>query len=345
MKATTKLTNMKSIIKIRYNFDKFRLNFPQLLNVIATGYNLLLWKLSGNPHTSQTPLVLMVEPTNRCNFNCPLCDKGSGNLSRAEGIMKLDDFVKILDEAGRGLKLLLLWNQGEPFINKRLTEFINIASRRGIFCIVSTNGSLIAKNLEGIIESGLDELIVSLDGATEATFNMYRKGGDFNRIVDSVEKLVKLRGERNKPLISLQFLLLKHNIKEIASFKELADKTCADRVLWKTVQVSETAQAEEYLPEAAEFRRYKDGKGIKVNKTYQGCRRLLYSAVIDWNGNMVPCCFDKDESFVMGNVLRDGFKRCWTGEEFSSLRREISSGKMPDMCSNCTEGLKKLFIS
>ena len=286
----------------------------------------------------------MIEPTNLCNFNCPLCDRGSGKLSRPDGRMSLEDFKSVLDNAGGGLKMAMLWNQGEPFINNNLIDFIKIASGRNIFTIISTNGSLLYKNTEEIIDSGLNELIISLDGASAETYNLYRQGGDFNKIVEGAKKLIQLRGKKLQPLISLQFLLLKQNANDISDFEKLAEDIGADRILWKTVQVGDESEAAEYLPEDERFTRYRKGDELKLKRVRNSCRRILYSAVIDWNGNMVPCCFDKDEKYVVGNVLEQGFDRTWHGKEFAEFRRKIALDDKPEMCSNCTEGLEKLFI-
>ena len=287
----------------------------------------------------------MIEPTNRCNFSCPLCDKGSGRLSRPEGIMSPEDLEKILLGAGPGLKMALLWNQGEPFINNKLTKMIRNLRERGIFTIVSTNGSLVSRNAEDIVASGLDELIISLDGSRKETYDLYRKGGDFDKIIAGVKRLAEVRGNSSKPLISLQFLLLKHNIDEIEEFKRLKKETGADRVLWKTVQVSNRSEADEYLPEDTQYTRYESRSDLRVKKRGFDCRRIIYSAVIDWNGNLVPCCFDKNENHVIGNVLQDGFSKVWFGREMMKFRQDIAAGNLPEMCYNCTEGLKRLFLN
>ena len=327
-----------------YNISKIKLNLGQFSNFLLTSLNLISWKFFRKVPFRAGPLILMVEPTNRCNFSCPLCDKGADKLSRPEGIMPVENLEKILAEAGAGLKMVLLWNQGEPLINKNLPAMIKSLSEKDVFTIVSTNGSLVSRNAQRIVDSGLDELIISLDGSKKETYDLYRMGGDFDEIIKGVKELAAVRGKKLKPLISLQFLLLKHNIDEIEDFKRLRKETGADRILWKTVQVSTRTEAEEYLPNDTEFSRYSDRSASQVKKRSLDCRRIIYSAVVDWNGNMVPCCFDKDEKHVMGNVLERNFNEVWFSEEMMKFRRNIASGRMPEMCHNCTEGLKELFI-
>jgi len=328
----------------RWWINRHKLNLHQLLNVLSTVKGAILFHLFKKYFPPRKPLILMIEPTNRCNFSCPLCDRGSGMITREEGIMSLSTFQNIINQTEKRLKLLMLWNQGEPLINKNFAEMVQYAKEKKVFTVVSTNGSLLERNAKKIIDSGLDELIISLDGATEETFKIYRQGGDFNTIVEGAQKLIKTRGKRLFPLVSLQFLLLKHNTSEIEDFQNLAKKIGADRVLWKTVQVMDQSGAEKYLPENDQYSRYKNGRFGQLKKTYDGCRRILYSAVIDWNGNVVPCCFDKDENYVVGNVVKDGLDKVWNGEKFAEFREKIASGDKPEMCSNCTEGLEKLFM-
>ncbi|MBC8203885.1 MAG: radical SAM protein [FCB group bacterium] len=329
---------------VKYIYNKHRLNSSQfkLLIQILTVY--LKWKTVKVIAAPPRPLILMVEPANRCNFNCPLCDRGAGLLNRPEGQMSLDSFSKLLDMAGRGLKLLMLWNQGEPFLNKNLLDMVKLAKKQKVFTVISSNGSLIDRSIDKIIESGLDEIIISLDGLDTETYNMYRRGGDFDKIVDNIKLLSDARGGRLKPLISLQFLLLKSNSSLINRFKDFAESIGADRALLKTVQVSNPAQAEEFLPEDNRLSRYTDRDGRMIKRRRDECRRILYSAVIDWNGNMVPCCFDKDEHCLMGNIFEEGFDECWRGEKFRKFRKNILTGNRPAMCGNCTEGLEKLFL-
>ncbi|MBC8277956.1 MAG: radical SAM protein [FCB group bacterium] len=328
-----------------YRLSKIRLNFAQARSFVLTLINLIGWKSFRKLFFKAPPLILMIEPTNRCNFSCPLCDKGTGKLSRPEGSMSPEDQEEILKGAGPGLKMALLWNQGEPFINNKLTKMIGKLRERNVFTIVSTNGSLVSRNAKDIVDSGLDELIISLDGSRRETYDLYRRGGDFDEIVAGVRRLAEVRGDRNKPLISLQFLLLKHNVDEIEDFKRLKEETGADRVLWKTVQVSSRSEADEYLPEDTQYTRYEGRSDLRVKKKGFDCRRIIYSAVIDWNGNLVPCCFDKDENHLIGNVLQQGFSKVWFSREMMKFRQDIAAGNLPEMCHNCTEGLKKLFIN
>ena len=133
------------------------------------------------------PFMMMVEPTNLCNLKCPLCPSGNGEMTRTRGKMGLEDFKKLIDESGDYLILLMLWNQGEPFINTDFVEMVRYAHGRGIPTLTSTNGHYV-RNLDqarAIVDSGLDELILSMDGVDQETYERYRVGGELDRRADA----------------------------------------------------------------------------------------------------------------------------------------------------------------
>jgi organic radical activating enzyme len=95
---------------------------------------------TGRPVVWGRPFMMMVEPTNFCNLKCPLCPSGNGEMTRERGNMGIDDFKRLIDDAGDYLVLLMLWNQGEPFINRDLLEMIRYARSKRIPTMTSTNG-------------------------------------------------------------------------------------------------------------------------------------------------------------------------------------------------------------
>jgi radical SAM protein with 4Fe4S-binding SPASM domain len=103
-------------------------------------------------------------------------------------------------------------------------------------------------------------------------------------------------------------------------------------------------EAKEFLPEDSRFSRYRNIEDLTLKRVRGDCRRLLYSAIIDWNGSVVPCCFDKNEDFVMGNALEQPFDEIWWGRKFVEFRNRINKGKRPSICENCTEGIKNYLF-
>jgi radical SAM protein with 4Fe4S-binding SPASM domain len=307
-------------------------------------------------HTLRTPIVwgrpisVMIEPISRCNLQCPLCPIGTRELKRELGAMTLENFVRILDNLGAQVRTLALWNQGEPTLNDQLPVMIRIAHDRGIYTMMSTNGNLLQQRnlIERLIESGLDEIIFSIDGLTQESYQVYRVGGNLDMVVENMRTMRRRRDElsRKKPRIIMQWLPMKHNEHEIPKLRATARKWGADKVEIKTTQVYGDAQAEAFLPEMDELRRYeRKGQGWETKRRYQSCQRLWFSLMIDWNGTVVPCCFDKDEDFKMGNALDEDFGEIWRGAAYRRFRAKlIREGRIEEMCRNCTEGLRSCYL-
>ncbi len=318
------------------------------LTILTAGY--ALSHVVKRPLVWGWPISIMIEPISRCNLQCPLCPIGARELTRDLGTMSLENYRRILNNVGRYVKVIALWNQGEPTINDDLPNMIGMASARGIFSMVSTNGNLLHRRdlIPRLLDAGLSELIFSIDGLTPDSYKIYRIGGNLEVVIENLKETRRLRDERGLkyPRLVMQWLPMKHNQHEIPYLRAKAKEWGADSVEIKTTQIYTDEQAADYLPDAEELRRYQRvGEKWDTKRRYQSCKRLWYSTMIDWNGNVVPCCFDKDEQFLMGNALTQDFRDIWHGEKYNAFRTQlIKYGRVEEMCRNCTEGLKSYYI-
>jgi radical SAM protein with 4Fe4S-binding SPASM domain len=328
----------------------FTLEPVPLANMLKATASLLVSHLLRTPVVWGRPVSIFIEPVSRCNYQCPLCPIGARELKRELGTMSLDNFKIVLDNIGPQVRTLALWNQGEPTINDALPEMIRYAHDRDIYTMVASNGSLLLRRnlINRLIESGLDELILSIDGLTQETYQVYRIGGYLQTVVDGMKTLRKRRDELGSatPRIVMQWLPMKHNEHEIPFLHRKAEEWGADSIEIKTTQIYSDEQAEKFLPGMKELTRYeRKGKRWETRRSYQSCKRLWLSTVIDWSGNVVPCCFDKDEDFVLGNALMEDFEEIWSGAAYNQFRNTLlTQGRVLDMCQNCTEGLKSYYI-
>lgn len=351
------LTDIIETVKsdsFRIRWHQFKGSFPrfsQLPNLfkVASGY--CLTYLTKRDFHWGLPFVLMVEPSSLCNLRCPLCPAGTGELRRTEALLSIDSFREVLEEVGHQIKLLLLWNQGEPFLHEGLLEMIRLAKHRGIYVKTSTNGHFINTEDQAgeIIDSGLDEIIISIDGADSETYRKYRLGGSFEKVTRGVELLASQKRERKSltPIIDLQMLLTRDTEGRIEEMKRHARNWDADILSLKTLQVTNLKQAEEFLPEDSSKRRYeKTQKGLKTkSKNHKGCRRLYYSLVINSDGKVSPCCFDKLGKYSFGELSLNGnLAGVWRGEDFKRFRIALLDNSHAfDICKNCSEGLENLY--
>jgi MoaA/NifB/PqqE/SkfB family radical SAM enzyme len=320
-------------------------------NAMQVVASYLLSRAFGRDVRMGRPFVLMVEPTNICNLRCPLCPSGNGTMTRHRGQMGYDGFRRLMAEQGPDLLLVMLWNQGEPFLHSRLTDMVRLAKAQNIITITSTNAHFIRtrQDAEDVVDSGLDEIVVSLDGATPETYVKYRVGGDFDRAVAGIGLLIQAKQDlgARKPLVHLQFIIMRHNEAEIGAARRLARELGVDRLSLKTSQVYTEAQADVYLPSQENLSRYRYGSPVLTTKSRitNTCRHLWYSSVINWDGTVVPCCFDKDGEYGFGNALNgQTFGEIWTGGAYEGFRNTILKDRTSvPMCSNCSEGLKGMF--
>jgi MoaA/NifB/PqqE/SkfB family radical SAM enzyme len=329
-----------------YAFSWTRLwNFAKVLGSMGAS-----WVL-GRPVVWGQPFMLMVEPTNFCNLKCPLCPSGNGQMTRPRGKMDLRDYQRLIDQVGDRLLLLMLWNQGEPFINPCFTEMVRYARQRRIPTLTSTNGHYLRtpEQARALVASGLDEIIVSLDGVDQETYERYRVGGRIEKVFAGVRLLAQARRDlgRPTPLINLQFIVFRHNEAELQEAERLARQLGADKFLVKTAQVYTREEAEVFLPRDEQFRRYDQVQGaLRVKgQPARGCKVLWYSSMVNWNGQVAPCCFDKDVEFELGQAFAGGdFRQIWRGRAYMDFRRRLLDDRLGiPMCRNCSEGYRGMF--
>jgi len=288
---------------------------------------------------------LSIEPTNACNLSCIECPTGTNSLKRKKGNFPLNAFREILDEKEKDLIYLNYYFQGEPFFNKETIRMIRMASDRNIYTSVSTNAQLITKDLaKDIVESGLNRIIISIDGTTQEVYEKYRRGGELEKVIQASKYLVEARQVFNnsKLKIVFQFLVFKHNEHQIKDIQKLGKNLGVDKVEIKSAQVYNYYNSKN-ITSINKYSRYKkDSNGnfqIK-NKLNNKCWRMWHSVVITQDLDLVPCCYDKDALFKMGNLRTQKIIEIEASGNYKEFRQTILNKRSSvDMCLNCDEGL------
>ncbi|MCK4653540.1 MAG: SPASM domain-containing protein, partial [Candidatus Cloacimonetes bacterium] len=285
-----------------------------------------------------------IEPTNICNLQCPLCPSGNGTLKRKKGYMEFSTFKKVIDEIKEKSFMVVLWNQGESYLNKDFLKMVKYVSDNGLFTLASTNANIDIQ-AEDTIKSGLDSIIISLDGTTQETYNKYRVNGNLNRVLENVRELIqtKKKLKTKNPLIRWQFLVMKHNEHEIEEIKKLAKELQVDNLELKTVQIYSKDDINNFLPQNPKYRRYKiKGNNFELKFGIKNrCRRIWTNAVVNWDGEVAICCFDKDVEYKVGNIKNTPLSKLWKSEKIHKIRNQIlKDRKEIPICRNCGEGIK-----
>ena len=301
--------------------------------------------MSGKAKQWGVPISIAIEPTTSCNLRCPECPSGKREFTRPTGMLEDGFFRKVIDELHRDTLYLTFYFQGEPYLNPGFLDMVKYASSKGIYTATSTNAHYLddAKARQ-TVESGLNRLIISIDGTTQETYQSYRVGGKLDKVIEGAKNIIRWKKElRSKtPHVIFQFLVVKPNEHEIEDVKRLGKELGADEVRLKTAQVYEYENGNELIPSDAKYSRYRkeaDGTYSIRNSMENHCWKLWSSCVITWDGMVVPCCFDKDASHRMGDLKKSTFSEVWKSGGYHNFRSAVLRSRSEiDICKNCTEG-------
>ncbi len=302
-------------------------------------------RLTRRPVHKGMPISISFEPTTSCNLRCPECPSGLRSFSRPTGMLEEGLFKKTIDELQDTLMYLLFYFQGEPYLHPQFLDLVQYASSKHIYTATSTNAHyLTEENARKTVESGLDRLIISIDGTTQATYQAYRVGGQLEKVIEGTKNVIKWKRQlRSKtPHVIFQFLVVKPNQHQINEVQKLAHELGVDEIGLKTAQIYDYEKGSDLIPTIDRYSRYvkQAGGSYKIkNKLLNHCWKMWHSCVITWDGKVVPCCFDKDGHHALGEVAKGSFKALWHGKAYQQFRSALLGSRAEiEMCKNCTEG-------
>jgi MoaA/NifB/PqqE/SkfB family radical SAM enzyme len=299
------------------------------------------------------PLKLTFDPTNYCQLRCPLCPTGARIQDRDRGRAQLHLFEHLMEEVGEYVFMIDFFNWGEPLLNPQTEDFIALARRRGIVTSLSSNLSIPMSDgrIQRIIDCGLSQLIVSLDGATPETYGTYRRVGRFDLVIDNMKRILARRAEMGvkHPEVNWQFLVFRFNEHEMDLVRHMAADMGVDSVTFRApfldegrVPLSEADHAAiaDWTSTLAEFNRY-DPESVNhtVVPEHPRCGWHYMSTAINWDGSVAPCCtvFERRDDFGQLSDRRGNYMEIVNNPAFQSVRRSFSgrgdsSGLVCDHC-------------
>ena len=262
-------------------------------------------------------------------------------------------FHRILDEVKEHAHTMQFYFQGEPLLNKQLPEMIAMAHQVGLYTIVSTNAQALNRSIaEALVKSGLNRIIVSIDGFSEESYAAYRVGGSLHKALEGLLYLANAKIKCHSRIrIELQVLRLKTNEHEWDWIKKNYKKLGATHLVFKTAQLYNFEHGHPLMPTDERYSRYKktaDGtyvhkKKIILNSKFKiqnsPCLRLWSGCVITTNGDVLPCCYDKDHRHAYGNIMQQSLAEIYHSTKANALRRRVLlyQGEPLEMCKNCNK--------
>jgi MoaA/NifB/PqqE/SkfB family radical SAM enzyme len=327
--------------------------------------------MTATPLTLRPPLPrsLYLETTSRCNSLCETCILTFGGREPTKDL-GWEEFRRVVDQFP-ALDRVLLHGIGEPLLNRDLPRMIRHLKTRGATVAFNSNAITLSPAIaRRLIEAGLDELRVSLDSSSRATYARVRGVDAFDRVVANLERLAAIKSERalSHPLVSLWFTALKDNIDEIAGLVPLARRTGAraihlQRLVYNGLglareeqslfgrleeQQAELMRATEAAARAAGVEFSASGATApevslapsREGQPWSACRRPWTLVYVTVHGNVLPCCIapwitTHYEGIILGNLFRESLEEIWWGGHYRDFRRELQTAAPPEPCRGC----------
>jgi MoaA/NifB/PqqE/SkfB family radical SAM enzyme/SAM-dependent methyltransferase len=293
------------------------------------------------------PRKLTIEPFGGCNLRCPLCPTGQGRKERPRGPMRMALFREIIRQLGDSTREIDLYNWGEPLLNPTLPEMIRIAADRGIETAVSTNLNYLPEPAT-LVASGLNKLIVSCNGFTSETYSRYHVGGDFETVMNNLERILKYRDLNPQMEIFWRFITFAHNQHEIP----LVIERCQELGIRADICEPRLDMREEILrPVGERMTEYREWipldssvydleKSEKKTK-WSTCRLPWRESCIDVDGSVMVCCSSYDKKYDLGNILATPFEEIWNGALYRASREYLEVGTVTSgartLCHICKD--------
>ena len=287
------------------------IDFPITSGVYHRAYYLLIRKKAARGLSE-----IDIETYNVCNLRCTMCPYP--DMTREKVLMNMDLFKKIVDDATlNNIRQICLNFYNEPLLDPLLFERIKYAKSKGIKVMFYSNGCLLTgKKINLLLDSGLDSVNFSFDGATKETYEKIRVGANFEKTKNNIIQLINERNRRGfkKPSVVVYLVAQKDNYQELSKFKSFW-KEFADGV---SVGLVDTRRREGLLPGEL--------KSKKSRRIYP-CRSIFQHMVVLSNGKVALCCIDSDGSVVLGDLNKQTINEVWNSNKIKKIRELHLSGQ------------------
>lgn len=306
--------------------------------------------------TSRLPSQAIIDPIDFCNLKCPLCPTGNAILPEKRSIMNIKTYKKILKKIP-SLKIVYLYNWGEPLLNPDIFEMIKYSYKLDIDTVIHTNLSFVKNRsfFSKLINSQITKIVVSIDGASQTTYSTYRKNGDFNLVIKNLKLLSKLNQDQSLNVeIVWKFIVNRFNEHELKKAKTMASEIGVKFVTTgiglgndlPDCEFKETLELrqQKWLPKQKKFVTPHSKPTQKSPLFNLPCPYLFDSINISPKGFVYPCCLAFNPSSAFGNITKQSLVRIWTNHKYlnsrlAQKRIEINT-KHKTICTECNNYIR-----
>jgi MoaA/NifB/PqqE/SkfB family radical SAM enzyme len=316
------------------------------------------------PHLNYLPIRLDIENVSRCNFHCTMCQVSDWTKYKRADDMSLEDFKRLIDEQ-YGLLEVKVQGIGEPLLGKSYFEMLRYARSKRIWVRTTTNASLLhlKESYKQLVDSGVNDIQISIDGATKTTFEKIRRGSRFESVRENCKLINGYCRERGVERTRMWVCLQQDNIHEYFDFIPFADELGFRRVTyalnlndWGQAKWNSTIRSltiEERVTPSMTEEAMARGRKLGVEVTFWNntarystaapahvCPWPFERAYVSSDMRIVPCC-------ILGNPdvseLGDAhaFTTQWRGEAYRDFRAAHLEGRIPKVCQGCYERPEK----
>jgi radical SAM protein with 4Fe4S-binding SPASM domain len=285
----------------------------------------LLWGyLRRKPVMNALPVEYIVETTAKCNLYCPMCPRENHKQPKED--MADEIFTRLVRESGQSAEHMMLIGLGEPFMDRKIFDRIEYCARHNVSTLLSTNGTFLdEKTCARLLDTPLEHITLSFDGATKESYEYYRKGANFEKVRANFVRFARMKHERRAKMhVVVQMIRMDRNAGEVDDFVRFwSEVPGIDEV---RIKEDETNLLQPEAAHPAEDWKYP-------------CHYLWRGPVyVKQNGDAYPCC----QSYIMdgqpiGNIGSESLAEIWHSEEMQRMRALHAAGRATeiDICSRC----------
>lgn len=337
----------------------YKLKYVGLRNTLRVAYldlgDRLLMQLSKRfPHLNFSPRSIQIECTTRCNLKCTFCEISYWTETPAD--LEFENIQQMVAHLPK-LKRVDLTGIGEALVNQNFFAIVKFLKAKGIYVTLNDNFTLMSEQTaRKIIELGIDQIFLSLDGATADTYESIRRGAKFERVIANVKRLIELKRETGSklPEVKINTVVCNSNYQELPAIVEIAHEVGIGMVQFVNIVTfddtsnmgtSELREEVRQKFDEALARAQELGILVKVELfdklPVQECDFPWTRNFVTYDGYVHPCCYTTQNgdrtaqnSRSLGNLIRDSYADIWQGE-YLELRQKMAQGILPYQCASC----------